>query len=55
MELPFNHKNNYINPIETDKSIDNFIIKERREQLISKKKETLSKKTFERSKKSKEL
>ena len=39
MELPFNHKNNYINPIETDKSIDNFIIKERREQLISKRKE----------------
>ena len=41
MELPFNHKNNYINPIETEnnKSIDIFIIKERREQLISKRKE----------------
>ena len=41
MELPFNHKNNYINPIETEnnKSIDSFIIKERREQLISKRKE----------------
>ena len=41
MELPFNHKNNYINPIEIEnnKSIDSFIIKERREQLISKRKE----------------